>query len=156
MSGLYLAYLMPRWTNSDNFLLLEIREMIVDVIDIRKRIQRIRNDVSDAIVARHDTQRYDEQLTQDAEFSVVPAETNSNISRDDAKKAATSSAAVSQEQSSRTDAIATYRGVANALAMPSFNLNITNRHSSTLLISLIILQLVTNIILITLLMLKLG
>ena len=130
--------------------------MIVDVIDIRKRIQRIRNDVSDAIVARHDTQRYDEQLTPDAEFSVVPAEPHSDISRDDAKKAVASSAAVGEEQSSRSDAIATYRGVTNALAMPSFNLNITNRHSSTLLISLIILQLVTNLILITLLMLKLG
>ena len=130
--------------------------MIVDVIDIRKRIQRIRNDVSDAIVARHDTQRYNEQLTPDAEFSVVPAEPNSNMSREDAKKAEVSSAAVSEEHSSRSDAIATYRGVTNALAMPSFNLNITNRHSSTLLISLIILQLVTNMVLITLLILKLG
>ena len=130
--------------------------MIVDVIDIRKRIQRIRNDVSDAIVARYDTQRYEEQLTPDAEFSVVPAEPHSDISRDEAKKAEASSAAVSEEQSSRLDAIATYRGVTNALAMPSFNLNITNRHSSTLLISLIILQLLTNLILITLLMLKLG
>lgn len=131
--------------------------MVVDVIDIRKRIQRIRNDVSDAIVARYDTQRYDEQLTPDAKLSVIPAEPDSDISQDDEKKAeASSSAAVSEEQSPRSDAIATYRGVTNALAMPSFNLNITNRHSSTLLISLIMLQLVTNLILITLLIFKLG
>ena len=130
--------------------------MVIDVIDIRKRIQRIRNDVSDAIVARHDTQRYEEQLTPDAEFSLVPAEPNNDISREDAKKVDSSSAAVSEGQSSRSDAIATYRGVTNALAMPSFNLNITNRHSSTLLISLIILQLVTNLVLITLLIFKLG
>ena len=48
--------------------------MVVDVIDIRKRIQRIRNDVSDALIARHEPQPYEEQLSPDAELSVLPAE----------------------------------------------------------------------------------
>ena len=37
--------------------------MVVDVIDIRNRIRRIRNDVSDALlIARHEPQPYEEQL----------------------------------------------------------------------------------------------
>ena len=48
--------------------------MVVDVIDIRKRIQRSRNDVSDALIARHEPQPYEEQLTPDVELSVLPAE----------------------------------------------------------------------------------
>ena len=63
---------------------------------------------------------------------------------------------INAETPAQAKAISSYRGVSHALSMPSFNLNITNRHSSTLLISLIVLQLVSNLILITLLMIKLG
>lgn len=128
--------------------------MVVDVIDIRKRIQRIRNDVSDALIARHEPQPYEEQLTPDVELSVLPAEIAGHQKTDAGKPVPITKAEA--ETSAQAKAISSYRGVSHALSMPSFNLNITNRHSSTLLISLIILQLVSNLILITLLMIKLG
>ena len=130
--------------------------MVVDVIDIRKRIQRIRNDVSDALIARHETQTYEEQLTPDVELSVLPAETAERQKTDAGNETLSTEGEVKTEDLNRAKAISSYRGVSHALSMPSFNLNITNRHSSTLLISLIILQLLSNMILITLLMIKLG
>ena len=130
--------------------------MVVDVIDIRKRIQRIRNDVSDALIARHETQTYEEQLTPDVELSVLPAEIAERQKTDAGNETLSTEGKIKTERLDRAKAISSYRGVSHALSMPSFNLNITNRHSSTLLISLIILQLVSNLILITLLMIKLG
>ena len=41
-----------------------------------------------------------------------------------------------------------------AMSMPAFNLNIKNRHSSGLLITLIVLQLVSNLMLMAILLLK--
>jgi len=130
--------------------------MVVDVIDIRKRIQRIRNDVSDALIARHEPQTYEEQLTPDVELSVLPAETVGRQKTDAGNETLSTEGKIKTEDQDRAKAISSYRGVSHALSMPSFNLNITNRHSSTLLISLIILQLLSNMILITLLMIKLG
>jgi len=130
--------------------------MVVDVIDIRKRIQRIRNDVSDALIARHETQTYEEQLTPDIELSVLPAEIAERQKIDAGNETLSTEGKIKIDDLDRAKAISSYRGVSHALSMPSFNLNITNRHSSTLLISLIILQLLSNMILITLLMIKLG
>ena len=130
--------------------------MVVDVIDIRKRIQRIRNDVSDALIARHETQTYEEQLTPDVELSVLPAEIAERQRIDAGNETLSTEGKIKTDELDRAKAISSYRGVSHALSMPSFNLNITNRHSSTLLISLIILQLLSNMILITLLMIKLG
>ena len=130
--------------------------MVVDVIDIRKRIQRIRNDVSDALIARHEPQPYEEQLSPDAELSVLPAEIAEHHKTDESNKEPSPDSKIKAETPAQAKAISSYRGVSHALSMPSFNLNITNRHSSTLLISIIILQLVSNLILITLLMIKLG
>ena len=39
--------------------------MVVDVIDIRKRIEKIRNDVSEAIVSQHDFEAREEALRED-------------------------------------------------------------------------------------------
>ena len=134
--------------------------MVIDVIDIRNRIRRIRNDVSDAIVARHEPQPYEEQLSADVELSILPADIESEKS--EKKKSGTSSKSSKLDENGEAEglaqakAISTYRSLSNALSMPSFNLNITNRHSSTLLISLIVLQLVSNLVLIKLLMIKLG
>ena len=130
--------------------------MVVDVIDIRKRIQRIRNDVSDALIARHEPQIYEEHLTPDVELSVLPAETAGRQKTDAGNETLSTEGKIKTEDQDRAKAISSYRGVSHALSMPSFNLNVTNRHSSTLLISLIILQLLSNMILITLLMIKLG
>ena len=130
--------------------------MVVDVIDIRKRIQRIRNDVSNALIARNEPQPYEEQLTPDVELSVLPAEITEHQKTSADNETQSTEDKNNAETPAQAKAISSYRGVSHALSMPSFNLNITNRHSSTLLISLIIVQLVSNLILITLLMIKLG
>ena len=112
------------------------------------------------IDARHEPQPYEEQLSADVELSILPADIESEKS--EKKKSGTSSKSSKLDENGEAEglaqakAISTYRSLSNALSMPSFNLNITNRHSSTLLISLIVLQLVSNLVLITLLMIKLG
>ena len=47
--------------------------MVVDVIDIRKRIEKIRNDVSEAIVSQHEFEAREEALREDISLSVSPA-----------------------------------------------------------------------------------
>ena len=42
--------------------------MVVDVIDIRKRIEKIRNDVSEAIVSQHEFEAREEALREDITF----------------------------------------------------------------------------------------
>ena len=44
--------------------------MVVDVIDIRKRIEKIRNEVSEAIVSKHSYNLPDENLRDDVNFSI--------------------------------------------------------------------------------------
>ena len=44
--------------------------MVVDVIDIRKRIEKIRNEVSEAIVSKHSYNLPDENLREDVSFSI--------------------------------------------------------------------------------------
>ena len=46
--------------------------MVVDVIDIRKRIEKIRNDVSEAIVSQHDFEAREEALREDISLSISP------------------------------------------------------------------------------------
>ena len=50
--------------------------MVVDVIDIRKRIEKIRNEVSEAIVSKHSYSLPDENLREDVSFSIQDAAQN--------------------------------------------------------------------------------
>ena len=125
--------------------------MVVDVIDIRKRIEKIRNEVSEAIVSKHSYSLPDEKLREDVEFSLQDAtmgQPDTGLPLDDQD-------AVKKSRTGVTDtSIAMHNTLTKAMAMPAFNLNIKNRQSSGLLITLIVLQLLSNIILMAILLLK--
>ena len=131
--------------------------MVVDVIDIRKRIEKIRNDVSEAIVSQHEFEAREEALREDISLSVSPAGTPAEV--EDVPELplsdiAGSTAATSQSKQGNQN-IATHRAMTQMMSMPSFTLNVKNRHSNRLLISLFAVQLVTNLVLIAIFLNKL-
>ena len=125
--------------------------MVVDVIDIRKRIEKIRNEVSEAIVSKHSYNLPDENLREDVSFSIQdPA-----LNQPDADTSLEEQDSLEKRRTGVTDTtIAMHNALTKAMSMPSFNLNIKNRQSSGLIITLIILQLVSNVILMAILLLK--
>ena len=125
--------------------------MVVDVIDIRKRIEKIRNEVSEAIVSKHSYNLPDEKPRDDVNFSVR----DSSLNQPDADASIDGQQSLEKKRSGVTDTtIAMHNALTKAMSMPSFNLNIKNRQSSGLIITLIILQLISNVILMAILLLK--
>ena len=125
--------------------------MVVDVIDIRKRIEKIRNEVSEAIVSKHSYNLPDENLRDDVNFSIQdpsPNQPDADASIDEQKS-------LEKRRTGVTDTtVAMHNALTKAMSMPSFNLNIKNRQSSGLIITLILLQLISNLILMAILLLK--
>jgi len=125
--------------------------MVVDVIDIRKRIEKIRNEVSEAIVSKHSYNLPDENLRDDVNFSIQ----DSSLNQPDADASIDEQKSLEKQRSGVTDTtIAMHNALTKAMSMPSFNLNIKNRQSSGLIITLILLQLISNVILMAILLLK--
>ena len=125
--------------------------MVVDVIDIRKRIEKIRNEVSEAIVSKHSYNLPDENLRDDVNFSIQ----DSSLSPPNADASIDEQQSLEKKRTGVTDTtIAMHNALTKAMSMPSFNLNIKNRQSSGLIITLIILQLFSNVILMAILLLK--
>ena len=125
--------------------------MVVDVIDIRKRIEKIRNEVSEAIVSKHSYNLPDENLRDDVNFSIQ----DSSLNQPDADVSIDEQKSLEKKRTGVTDTtIAMHNALTKAMSMPSFNLNIKNRQSSGLIITLIILQLISNVILMAILLLK--
>lgn len=130
--------------------------MVVDVIDIRKRIEKIRNEVSEAIVSRHEFEAHEEALREDINLSVSASEAEPQT--DDAlelplledEKAEAKTGAPFADPT-----LATHRAMTQMMSMPSFTLNVKNRHSNRLLIMLFAVQLVTNLVLIMVVLNKL-
>ena len=133
------------------------KQMVVDVIDIRKRIEKIRNDVSEAIVSQHEFESREEALREDISLSVSPAGTPTQI--EDAPELPLSDAAGNPAPTSQpkqgNQNTTTHRAMTQMMSMPSFTLNVKNRHSNRLLLSLFAVQLVTNLVLIAILLNKL-
>ena len=125
--------------------------MVVDVIDIRKRIEKIRNEVSEAIVSKHSYNLPDEKLRDDVNFSIQDA----SLNQPDADASIDDQQSLEKKRTGVTDTtIAMHNALTKAMSMPSFNLNIKNRQSSGLIITLILLQLISNVILMAILLLK--
>ena len=125
--------------------------MVVDVIDIRKRIEKIRNEVSEAIVSKHSYNLPDENLRDDVNFSIQ----DSSLNQPDADAPIDEQKSLAKRRTGVTDTtIAMHNALTKAMSMPSFNLNIKNRHSSGLIITLILLQLISNVVLMAILLLK--
>ena len=125
--------------------------MVVDVIDIRKRIEKIRNEVSEAIVSKHSYNLPDENLRDDVNFSIQ----DSSLNQPDADAPSDEQKSLEKRRTGVTNTtMAMHNALTKAMSMPSFNLNIKNRQSSGLIITLIILQLISNVILMAILLLK--
>ena len=125
--------------------------MVVDVIDIRKRIEKIRNEVSEAIVSKHRYNLPDENLRDDVNFSIQ----DSSLNQPDADAPIDEQKSLEKRRTGVTDTtMAMHNALTKAMSMPSFNLNIKNRQSSGLIITLILLQLISNVILMAILLLK--
>ena len=125
--------------------------MVVDVIDIRKRIEKIRNEVSEAIVSKHSYNLPDEKLRDDVNFSIQ----DSSLNQPDTDASVDDQQSLEKKRTGVTDTtIAMHNALTKAMSMPSFNLNIKNRRSSGLIITLILLQLISNVILMAILLLK--
>ncbi len=123
---------------------------VVDVIDIRKRIEKIRNEVSEAIVSQAGFEAREESLRDDISLAVAPSGQSTDT--------ASSDIAEIQEKtpSDRQMTMATHRAMTQMMAMPSFTLNVKSKQSNPLLVSLFALQLVTNIIVIAVLLITSG
>ena len=121
--------------------------MAEDVIDIRKRIEEIRNEVSTAMTDGGETVIQSRPAGEVAEFS-VPGVT--------AAPAAAATANASVPDYDPTELPQTKSGLDDALKMPSFQLNVRNQGPNKLLLFLLAMQLTTNIGLIAILWHKLG
>jgi hypothetical protein len=130
--------------------------MVVDVIDIRKRIEKIRNEVSEAIVSRHEFEAHEEALREDINLSVSASEAQPQT--DDASELPLLEDEKAEAKTGAPFAdptLATHRAMTQMMSMPSFTLNVKNRHSNRLLIMLFAVQLVTNLVLIMVVLNKL-
>jgi hypothetical protein len=132
--------------------------MADEVVDIRKRIEEMRNEVSAAIVSRQELEDATYAIGQNADISlgkktvepVARAITDGHSPVD----AATTSSPVNMRVSD--DMVNKQKGVENALKMPAFQLNVRNQTSNNLLLAVIGIQLLTNILLILMVWMKLG
>lgn len=123
--------------------------MIVDVIDIRKRIQKVRNDVSNAVLSRQLPEVEFEPVNADVTLEFVPSPDNSDTEQSKLPQGLPEVSDAIPQQTKQA-----HRAITDIASMPSFNLNVTNRHSSRLLIGLIAMQLLTNLILVAVLIVK--
>ena len=132
--------------------------MADEVVDIRKRIEEMRNEVSAAIVSRqelNDTTRAigdiaDISLGTQAFETAISATNDSNGPMHNVLTSASSHAQISD------DMINKHKGLETALKMPTLQLNVRNQTSNNLLLAVIGIQLLTNILLILMVWTKLG
>ena len=118
--------------------------MAEDVIDIRKRIEEMRNEVSSALADGEEVVIPSAPAGEVAEFS-VPGVTATATARK-AEEPAPDRAAMQQTKGALDD----------ALQLPSFQLNVRNQGVNKMLLFLVACQLVTNISLIAIIWHKLG
>jgi hypothetical protein len=123
--------------------------MAEDVIDIRKRIEEMRNEVSSALADDDDVIIPSQPAGEIAEFS-VPGVT----------VASAAAPAAAREAAQPTPDVETMRrtkgALDDALQLPSFQLNVRNQGMNKVLLFLVACQLVTNVCLIAIIWQKLG
>ena len=133
--------------------------MADEVVDIRRRITEMRNEVSAAIVSNRDVVAASRSVGKRANISFAQPTPEDN--RD--MKGSDGAAAQQSEHSSTTtggsisdETAATYKGLDAAAKMPAFQLNVRNQVSNRLLLAMIGIQIITNILLVAALWTKLG
>ncbi|MEK9935762.1 MAG: hypothetical protein VW989_12640 [Rhodobiaceae bacterium] len=123
--------------------------MAEDVIDIRKRIEEMRNEVSSALADDDDVIIPSQPAGEIAEFSVSGVTV-----------ASAAAPAAAREAAQPTPDVETMRrtkgALDDALQLPSFQLNVRNQGMNKVLLFLVACQLVTNVCLIAIIWQKLG
>ena len=115
-----------------------------DVVDIRKRIEEMRNEVSAAIVSGREQDQAARAL---GELANIAISSNQSVADKNGWRGTTAP----------SDATAnTFKSIDNALKMPAFTLNVRNQISNRLLLIVIGIQLLTNILLILMVWMKIG
>ena len=133
--------------------------MADEVVDIRRRITEMRNEVSAAIVSNRDVVAASRSVGNQANISVAQpsSENNKNLKGSDGAEAQQSDATSTTISGSISDeTAATYKGLDAAAKMPAFQLNVRNQASNRLLLAMISIQVITNILLVAAVWIKLG
>ena len=133
--------------------------MADEVVDIRRRITEMRNEVSAAIVSNRDVVAASRSVGNRANISFAQpnSENNKDIGGSDGAAAQQSDLTSTTTSGSISDeTAATYKGLDTAAKMPVFQLNVRNQASNRLLLAMISIQVITNILLVAAVWIKLG
>ena len=133
--------------------------MADEVVDIRRRITEMRNEVSAAIVSNRDATDSSRSIGNRANISFAQPtpENNKDMTGPDSAKFQQSDTEVVRTDGGISDeTVAAYKGLDAAAKMPAFQLNVRNQVSNRLLLAMISIQVITNILLVTALWTKLG
>ena len=133
--------------------------MADEVVDIRRRITEMRNEVSAAIVSNRDVVAASRSVGNRANISFAQptSENNKDLTGSDGATAQQSEPTSTTTSGSISDeTVATYKGLDAAAKMPAFQLNVRNQASNRLLLSLITIQVITNILIVAVPWTKLG
>ena len=133
--------------------------MADEVVDIRRRITEMRNEVSAAIVSNRDAVPASRSVGNRANISFAQPNTENNK---DMKGSGSTAVQQSEPKSTSTigsisdETVAAYKGLDAAAKMPAFQLNVRNQASNRLLVVMMCIQVITNILLVAALWTKLG
>ncbi len=133
--------------------------MADEVVDIRRRITEMRNEVSAAIVSNRDAVAASRSVGKRANISYAqtPPENNKDSrGSDGATTQQSDPPSTTTSRSISDETVATYKGLDAAAKMPAFQLNVRNQVSNRILLAMISIQIITNIILVAALWTKLG
>ena len=133
--------------------------MADEVVDIRRRITEMRNEVSAAIVSNRDVVAASRSVGNHANISFTQPTSENNTDM----RASEGAAAEQSEPTSVTtsgsisdETAATYKGLDTAAKMPVFQLNVRNQASNRLLLAMMSIQIITNVLIVAVLWIKLG
>ena len=133
--------------------------MADEVVDIRRRITEMRNEVSAAIVSNRDVVAASRSAGNRANISFAQPTSENNKDMRGSDSAATQQSEPTSPSTSGSisdETAAAYKGLDAAAKMPAFQLNVRNQVSNRLLLFMISIQVITNILLVAALWTKLG
>ena len=132
--------------------------MADEVVDIRKRIEEMRNEVSAAIVSGQELGDATYAVGQNADISLgnQTAEPAAHAINDGPSPVDGTTTSLPANKRVSDDMMNAHKSVETALKMPAFQLNVRNQTSNNLLLAVIGIQLLTNILLILMVWMKLG
>jgi hypothetical protein len=131
------------------------KPMADDVVDLRKRIEEMRNEVSAAIVANRGVGNAPQSAGHNSDTSLATdiIEPVTAASASQSRPEVLGTASPKPISSSLSDR---HKSLETNLNMPAFQLNIRNQTTNKLLLVVIGIQLITNILLILMAWIKLG